>query len=108
MKKVQKSKLVEKLHTEPTDPVPDKYIALVDMGFLWRLATASAEDREKPDGSIFTWGDYADKLFSIALARHPQSHQIVFVNDLEFTTKDSEHERRQSSQAYRHGTKTCT
>lgn len=25
--------------------------------------------------------------------------------DLEFTTKDSEHDRRQSSQAYRHGTK---
>lgn len=33
---------------------------------------------------------------------------MVFVNDpydLEFTTKDSEHDRRQSSQAYRHGTK---
>ena len=50
MKKVQKSKLFEKLHTEPMDPVPDKYTALVDMGFLWRLATPSAEDREKPDG----------------------------------------------------------
>ena len=47
--------------------VPEKYIALVDMCFLWRLATPSAEDREKPDGSVFTWGDYADKLFSIAL-----------------------------------------
>jgi len=33
---------------------------------------------------------------------------MVFVNDpydLEFTTKDSEHDRRQSSQPYRHGTK---
>ena len=34
MKKVQKSKLVEKLHIQPIDPVPDRYIALVDMGFL--------------------------------------------------------------------------
>jgi len=68
MKKVHKSKMIEKLHTEPMEAVPEKYIALVDMGFLWRLATPSAEDREKPDGSVFTWGDYADKLFSIAVA----------------------------------------
>ena len=37
MKKVHKSKMIEKLHTEPMEAVPDKYIALVDMGFLWRL-----------------------------------------------------------------------
>jgi len=52
MKKVHKSKIIEKLHTEPMETVPDKYIALVDMGFLWRLATPSAEDREKPDGKF--------------------------------------------------------
>jgi len=100
MKKVHKSKMIEKLHTEPMEAVPDKYIALVDVGFLWCLATPSSEDRKKPDGSVFTSGDYADKLFSIALVRHPRASQIVFVNDpydLEFTTKDSEHDRRQSS-----------
>jgi len=53
MKKVHKSKMVEKLHTEPMEAVPDKsdkYIALVDMGFLWRLATPSAEDCETTSG----------------------------------------------------------
>ena len=63
MKKVQKSKLVEKLNMQPVDPVPDQYISIVNMGFLWRLATPTAEDREKADGPVFTWGDYAEKLF---------------------------------------------
>ena len=54
MKKVQKSKLVEKLNIQPVDPVPDQYISIVDMGFLWRLATPTAEDHEKADGSVFT------------------------------------------------------
>jgi hypothetical protein len=33
MKKVQKSKLVDKLHMEAIQPEPDMYIVLVDMGF---------------------------------------------------------------------------
>jgi len=100
-----KSKLVGELHTEPVDPVLDKYIALVDMGFLWHLATPTAEDRDKPDSLIYTWGDYAEKLFATILSHHPKANQIVFVNkpyELEFTTKDTEHDRRQSSQAYSH------
>ena len=32
MKKVHKSKMIEKLHTEPMKAFPDKYIALVDSG----------------------------------------------------------------------------
>ena len=97
MKKVQKSKLVEKLNMQPVDLVPDQYISIVDMGFLWRLATPTTEDREKADGSVFTWGDYAEKLFSIIHWRHPNGSQIVFVNDaygVETSIKDSEHERR--------------
>ena len=46
----------------------NSYIALVDMGILWRLATSSAEDREKADQTSFMWSDYATKLFSLIMA----------------------------------------
>ena len=42
MKKVQKSKLLEKMNFQGIEPTPDQYVALVDMGFLWRIATPSA------------------------------------------------------------------
>ena len=106
MNKVQKSKLLEQIYFQAIEPTPDQYVALVDMGFLWRLATPSAEDREKPDGTVFTWGDYAEKMLCIVLSRHPNSHKIVFVNDpydLELNIKDSEHERRQMKPAYAEG-----
>ena len=53
MKKVQKSKLIDKLNLQPIANVQEGYIAIVDMGFLWRLATPSVEDREKSDGTTF-------------------------------------------------------
>lgn len=108
MKKVQKSKLVEKLNMQPVDPFPDQYIALVHMGFLWSLATPTAEDREKADGSALTWGDYVEKLFSVIGRKHPNASQIVFVNDaygVENSIKDSEHERCKSTTAYRDGSR---
>ena len=43
MVKVQKSKLVEKLNLIPFQTV-DSYIVLINMGFIWRLATLSPED----------------------------------------------------------------
>ena len=52
MVEVQKSKLVEKLNLIPFQTV-DSYIALIDMGFIWRLATPSPEDREKDDETHF-------------------------------------------------------
>ena len=60
---VQKSKLVEKLNQ-----TINSYIALIDMGFIWRLGTPSPEDREKDDDTHFTWLDYANKLFSLVMA----------------------------------------
>ena len=48
MVKVQKSKLVEMLNLIPFQTV-DSCIALIDMGFIWRLATPFPEDREKDD-----------------------------------------------------------
>ena len=75
----------------------DPYIALIDMGFLWRLATPSAEDRDDNRESIFTWGNYGDKIFSLVSARHPNAHTVVFVNDaydIPSSIKDSEHDHR--------------
>ena len=72
-------------------------IALIDMGFLWRLSTPSAEDRLKPDGSFYTWGDYAEMIFFMICARHANASQVIFVNDpydLPVNIKDCEHDRR--------------
>ena len=96
MVKVQKSKLIEKPNLILFQTV-DSYIALIDMGFIWRLATPSPEDREKDDETHFMWLDYANNLFSLVMARHPKASEIIFVNDpydLEISIKDSEHERR--------------
>ena len=65
MRKATKSLLLDKLNMEQLDPIPESYIAIIDMGFLWRLSTPSVE--EKSDSSIFTWGDYASKVFSLLL-----------------------------------------
>ena len=92
MVNIQKSKLVEKLKFVPLNQI-NKYTALVDMGFLWRLAMPSKEDREKNDGSLYSLSDYADSIFSIALSRHRSASEIIFVNDpydLEMSIKDSE------------------
>lgn len=46
-RKTQKSKLLQKLTQQPLDV--QSYTALVDMGMIWRLASPTAEDREKGD-----------------------------------------------------------
>ena len=105
MVKVHKSKLVEKLNLIPFQTV-DSYIALIDMGFIWRLATPSPEDREKDVETHFTWLNYANKLFSLVMAQHPKASEIIFVNDpydLEISIKDSEHERRTGGASYTGG-----
>ena len=100
MKKVQKSKPIDKLNLQPLENVQEGYIAIVDMGFLWRLATPSVDDREKADGTTFTWRDYATKMFSLALSRHRLAGRIIFVNDpynIPFTIKDGERQQRSAS-----------
>ena len=48
MVKVQKSKLTEKLNFSPL-PYSQlmNSIAIIDMGFIWRLAAPTTEDRER-------------------------------------------------------------
>ena len=71
--KNQKSKLLEMLNFKETIILPtnEDITALVDMGFVWRLATPTSEDREKNDGTNFSWGDYAKKMLSMIVQRHP-------------------------------------
>lgn len=107
MRKGQKSKLAQKFNFIELE-FRDRYIALVDMGFIWRLSTPSAEDREKQDESAYTWGDYAAKMFNLVVQRHPTASQIIFVNDpydLQHSIKDSEHERRTGELPFVGGTR---
>jgi len=54
-RKAQKSKLQLKL-TMNVIPEPKVYTSIIDMGLIWRLTTPSIEDREKGDGTKYTWG----------------------------------------------------
>ena len=103
MVKVQKSKLVEKLDFVPLVWNNASYIGIIDMGFIWRLATPSAEDREKKDETCYSWGDYAKKMFDMIIGRHLNASMIVLVNDpydLDISIKDSEHIKRATDKGY--------
>ena len=100
MRKIQKSKLVDALNKEVINPAPKEYIAMLDMGFIWRLFTPLLEDRERSDGTSFTWRDYASKVFDVILNRHRHASQILFVNDrydMAFSIKDSERNLRSTN-----------
>ena len=64
LRKVQKSKLIDRLHFEPTKL--EKYIGIVDMGMIWRIATPKSDEQEKADSKPYTWGDYATKISNIS------------------------------------------
>lgn len=103
MRKTQKSKLQEKL-TMTSIPYRDIYTSIVDMGLIWRLSTPTTEDREKADGTKFTWGDYSEKLVNFVLSRHTNAERIILVNDSyehDFSIKDSERQQRQRNQPIR-------
>ena len=57
-----------------------KYIAILDMGLLWRLSAPSTADREKDDVTVYTWKDYEIKVFETILRRHPSASMIIAVN----------------------------
>ena len=60
---------------------------------IWRMATPSAEDWQKQDGTAYKWSDYACKVSSIILARHESAQSVVYINDpydAPYSTKDEE------------------
>ena len=101
MRKVVKSQLAEKLNLEIVckDKIHGSKVA-VDMGFLWRYGSPTAQDREKADKSDYLWEDYAKKLFQMIQKRHPEASEIYMVNDrydVDNSIKDSGHLRRAST-----------
>ena len=95
-RKVQKSKLIQKLKLMPIDP-NQKYVAIVDMGMIWRMLTPTREDREKPDPSVYTWGDFVNKIINVIISRHLHATKIIMVNDpydLPYSIKDDEREKK--------------
>ena len=78
-------------------------MALVDMGMIWRLASPTAEDREKGGGSPYTWGNYTNKIVSMILERHVDATTIISINDpYDYTEsiKDDERELRIQGQGH--------
>ena len=63
VQKTQKGKALEKCSMSPTVQCPCKYVRLAVLGFIWRLATPAAADREIlcKYGSDYTWGDFGIK-----------------------------------------------
>ena len=53
MRKCSKSKLIEMLHFVEIYPL--LYMAIIDMGHIWRLAIPSTDSRDKGDGTEYTW-----------------------------------------------------
>ena len=51
------------------------------MGMIWRIATPTREDREKSDGTVYTWGDFVSKIIHIVISRHQLATKIFMVND---------------------------
>ena len=99
LRKVQKSKLIDRLHFEPTKL--DQYIGIIDMGMIWRIATPKSDEREKADGTPYTWDDYATKIINIIFGRHLNAVTLVLVNDpydLQYTLKDAERASRSKGQ----------
>ena len=99
MRKNQKSKVLDKCNMTSIVTPPCEYVALVHMGFIWRLATPTPADREltRRCGSAYTWGDFGKKVVSIVASRHSSARKIICVNDvysLDYTIKDDERDRR--------------
>jgi len=91
-RKTQKSKLIQKFSLQPID-LQKPYIALVDMGMIWRMATPTAKDHQTQDGTPYKWSDYIQKVSSIIFAHHNNATCIMCVNDpydTAYSTKDDE------------------
>ena len=76
MRKVQKSKLLEKF-TMTSITEADTYTMIVDMGLIWRTAAPNIEDRQECDGSKYLRVDYREKVVHTVLRRHKCAERIM-------------------------------
>ena len=99
MRKTTKCKLLDYFNLQPVQYRITQYASIVDMGLIWRLATPTADDREKKrrDGVEYKWKDYLEKIVNLIELRHSGAELIIIINDpykLPFSIKDDEHNRR--------------
>lgn len=92
MIKAIKSKLLECFRMEE---IITEFIQLiiVDMRFLWRKCIPNAVDRDQVSNK-FAWVDYARRIFTKILQRHPNAKKFYPVNnryDMDLSIKDAEH-----------------
>ena len=90
MRKAAKAKLVDCFFMDETNLDDVAYISIIDMGYLCRLVAPTASYREKKDK--FTWGDYAE-IFNMIV----QQHRSINDSYVEFSIKDTEHQKKKSS-----------
>lgn len=65
------------------------------MGSLWRKCIQNAADRDQVANKL-TWGDYARKIFTKILQRHPSTkefHLVYYRFDMDLSIKDAEHKK---------------
>ena len=105
MAKTQKSKVRDLLNFIPLSCANQRmYIALTGMGFIWRLSTPRKEDRENKEDSVYTWRDYACKVYETIISRYKHANKIILVNDpynVDENIKDYEHEKRKDQKYQR-------
>ena len=108
MVKTQKSKVRDLLNFIPLSYANQRmYTSLIDMWFIWRLSTPRKEDREKKEDSVYTWRDYACKVYETIISRHKHANKIILVNgpyNVDENIKDCEHEKRKDKK-YQGGSK---
>ena len=66
------------------------------------MSAPSSADREKSDGTVYTWKDYGDKVFEVILTRYPSASMIIAVNDYyrNDVINEKRGERQKHSAAY--------
>jgi hypothetical protein len=101
-RKTQKRKLIQKFSLQYVE-IQEPYIAVVDIGMIWRMATPTAEDRQTQDGTPYKWSDYVHKLTSSILSRYRDAKRIICVNDpydTAYSTKYDDRDLRVQGKAH--------
>ena len=96
IRKNAKSQLISNMKLETFEPTAP-YIAILDMGHIWRLSIPNPGEKSPDSDDKFTWKDFGDRLSDIAVKRHSNANIIICVNDVydyENCTKDDERARR--------------
>ena len=95
-RKTAKSQLITKMNTDLVQ-LDEDYIAVVDMGMIWRLCLPATDERSPDSDEKYKWNDYHDNVTKTLVARHPRAKMIISVNDdytAKHTIKDDERIQR--------------